>query len=275
MPVLNRNWHGRGCVLEANKIIVDGRTLTGRNRFGVWNVNQPFTGWWDTPESKGLTVERSGADGEFDLPTFNRARAISITGLLRDSDHTRLHEAGEWFRGMLRAPARMSVSGHSKWPQWCTVKRQGSLLFVPVTDTVARFQAQLKAVDPRIFGAERVTRLLVDQSDVQYQNRGLIWHKGTYDATPTLTIRGNMPGGYRVSGPDGKRFTVPMPLMVGATHVIDMSHGLLEVNGVFVSDVVTDADKWTVPPETKSPIGIYPLATGVAAMDITLYDTFM
>jgi hypothetical protein len=240
-----------------------GRTLSGADRFGKW-VTTSFDGFWDSPEIKGESTERPNADGEYDLPTYNEARLVTATGNLHAKSHELLHEAMNFLTGPMSG--RLTVAGHGS-VQWADAKRNSGVKFTPVTDTFAQWQVRLKCPDPRKFG---------NSTDFVRTNGTVsVFHRGNYDALPTVVVRGSAANGYRLNGPGGKQYKVSRALVTGIPHRIEFTDGRLRVNGTVVPTGVDSADVWAVPAGQAVDFDINVLSGGSAEATITITDTYI
>lgn len=221
-------------------------------------------GWWDSPEIKGDTADRPYADGEFDLPTYNQARLITVSGNLHAAGHQQLHDAMNSLTGPLSG--RFQVAGHGA-PIWAECKRNSGVKFTPVTDTFAQWQVRLKAVDPRKYGASTD---FVAASGAPVE----VFHRGNYGATPKFLIAGDMPGGYTLTV-DGWDFTVSRAKVSGLNHRVDYNNGRLYVDGVLMSNALGNTNVTTVPPGKSVGFGLYPTAGGTGTATMTLVDTYI
>ena len=241
-----------------------GRTLSGSDRFGEWAVTGELEGWWDSPEVKGETADRPNADGEYDLPVYNEARLITINGTLRAKSHAQLHDAGNFLTGPISG--RLTVAGHGS-SQWADAKRNSGVKFTPVTDVFAQWQVRLKCVNPRKFGNAR--------DFVRTNGTVSVFHRGNYNALPTVVVRGSAANGYRLNGPGGLQYKVTRALVTGIPHRIEFTDGRLRVNGTVVATGADSADVWPVPPGQSVDFDINVLSGGTAEATITITDTYI
>jgi len=240
-----------------------GRTLSGPDRFGEWATTE-IEGWWDSPEVKGDTAERPYQDGEFDLPTYNEARLITVNGHVRAKSHGHLHEAMNFFTGPMFG--RLTVSGHGV-VQWADAKRNSGVKFTPVTDVFAQWQVRLKCVDPRKFGESKTVAVATGSPVTAF-------HRGNYNAMPKFIVRGDMPGGYTITV-DGWNYTVTSALVTGAPHRIDYDNGKLYRNGVLTQGNLGNTNTAPIPPGKSVGVGLYPVTTGSGSADMTIIDTYI
>ena len=249
--------------MVAEQITWAGRTLNGSDRFGEW-VTTGLEGWWDSPDPKGETAERPNADGDYDLPVYNQARLITVGGNLHADSHTKLHEAMNFFTGPMRG--RFAVTGHGS-TQWADAVRNSGVKFTPVTDVFAQWQVRLKCVNPRKFGNS--------QDFVRTNGTVSVFHRGNYNALPTVVVRGSAANGYRLNGPGGLQYKVTRALVSGIPHRIEFTDGRLRVNGTVVATGADSADVWPVPPGQSVDFDINVLSGGTAEATITITDTYI
>jgi hypothetical protein len=233
--------------------------LHGTDRFGKWvTVRDQFDGWWDSPDTKGESADRDGADGEYDLPVYNQARILTIGGNLHAMPG-QIHEAGNFLRGPMLGRLQVTMLGLT---QWADAKRVAGVRFTPVTDRLAQWQVRLKCPDPRKFGE-------FDSVAVSAGAPASLYHRGNYDASPVIRVHGPT-AAYTVTGPAGEQYTVTGGLGAGNEHVIDFNDGLLRVNGAITAAAVSKAELWVVPPGQKVTAS---LSAGNGHID--LLDTFI
>lgn len=251
--------------MAAELIILDGQVLSGEDRFGKWKTTGDIDGWWSSPEPKGEDQSRENEDGDYDLPVQYAARYITLTGSVRTKGHAQQHQAMNRFSGLLRKKSRLQVSGHGP-TQWADVVRASSLKIEPLTDTYAQWQVRVKAPDPRKFGDANVYTISPGQTLP-------LFHYGNADASPIFDVTGDMPAGYTLVGPGGKTFVAPTAVSSARKHYLDMSEGLLRVNGNYWTGQTAKADLWTIPPGQQVNTGL--TATGTGAAKVTVYDTYI
>jgi hypothetical protein len=242
-----------------------GRTLHGTDRFGKWVTKRDeFDGWWDSPEIKGETADRSSADGEYDMPTYNEARLVTVSGHLHSPNAAVQQEAMHFLSGPMSGRLQVELNGSTLWAD---AKRNSAVNFNPVTGKLLQWQVRLKCPDPRKFGDTNKFTITPGQTVT-------VFHYGNYAATPIVTVTGDFPSGYTLWGPGGKTYVVTVALAAGTTHTIDMAHGLLRTNQYYFTGGVGDADVWTVAPGQASTIGLSaPSGSGTAVASII--DTFI
>jgi len=250
----------------AELITVDGRYLSGEDRFGDWKVTS-LEGWWDTPDRKGRDVEIELADGSYDLEEAYEQRLVTIEGRVKSKNHDMQHEAMNWLNGALsRSSGEIVVAGHGQ-TQHARVKLAGSTRWTTVTDRYAKFQMRLKCPDPRKFGEVRTFVARVNAP-------AGIQHFGNYPATPFMRVTGNAPGGYRITL-GGYSVQVNRELGSSYPHEIDYWTGRLRVNDKFVTGDMSSAVFAPVDPGQRDTLSIVALTSGSPVVTMTLPDTFI
>ena len=235
-----------------------GRTLSGTDRFGAWKTNST-DGLWDSPDTKGQSVDRENADGEYDLPIYNAARVATFTGRIIAKSHEDMHQAGLFLRGPMRG--RLQVAGHGP-TQWGDAKRNGRIKFTPVTDRIAQWQVPLLLPDPALYG-DRHTYDLTPNVAVN------AFHRGNYAAQPIVQVNGPLTGGFTITHPGGL-YTALGDLGAGGWVRVDFATGRLRLNGNDRSDLVTRADLFKIQPGNNASVKI---SKGTGYVEVL--DTFM
>ncbi|SDW32836.1 hypothetical protein SAMN04487912_102344 [Arthrobacter sp. cf158] len=241
------------------------RTLSGLDRFGRWIVTEGMEDWWGSPEPRGRSQDRPDADGELDLPIYNQARLLTISGHLHSLGHDTMHEAGHYLTSSMKG--RFKVQGHGP-TLWADGKRNSKIRFLPGTDKFATWQVQLKFVDPCKYGETRTWAASVGS------NASGIFHRGNYGAVPRFLVVGNMPGGYRLTI-KGQVFTVTKPLIAGQPHSIDYGDGRLRIGGAIVHGGLGYGFTPFITGGLPTALSIEPLTTGTATVTLTLTDTYI
>jgi hypothetical protein len=67
-------------------------------------------------------------------------------------------------------------------------------------------------------------------------------NRGNREGTAILVVSGNLPNGYTVNGPGGKKIIVTRPVV--NPHYIDLANRVIRVNGEVVPKATTRFDKW-------------------------------
>lgn len=232
----------------------DGFTIRGNG----------LTGWADGVTQRRDETVFPQAHGSFDTPGFGSARVVSIQGLCFADSDARLGWRKSQLTGLLSDGGMdRLVVDYQGVVSWADVRlAAGSpILFTDrVPGRIADYQIQFWAPDPRRYGA---TNTFTGVS-------ATIWHYGNFAAAPVLTVSGASAGGYTVTGPGGALYVVTAALVAGHPHVIDMATGLLSIDGVVQSGVVSTATTWTVPPGQQVTVSV-----SAGTLSVAVLDTYM
>lgn len=217
---------------------------------------------WGGVDVRRADVARPAAHGSFDLQGFLAPRSISLTGHLSAPSREALDHLATRVGGLLAdgEPSRLVVFGPSG-SRWCDVRLGAATQISLVDATTARFQLQLWAADPRMFG--EVRDVPGGQVAVQY---------GNFPARPQLIVSGSAGSGYTVTGPGGRRVVVTKALVSGQPHTIDFARGGLYVGGVRQLRAITVYEPWTVGPGLP---GVSASVNNGASLVQRVTDTFV
>lgn len=251
--------------MAGERVTWGARTFSGVDRFGRWLVTGGMEDWWGSPDVKGEVVDRPDADGELDLPTYNQARLLTLSGSLHTDSHEQMHEAQAYFASPMFG--RFTVAGHGP-TLWADGKRNSGAKFLPVTDRFAQWQVRLKFTDPRKYGEARSWAASVGAPAAG------VHHRGNYNASPKITVLGTMPDGYTLTIM-GQVFTVTQPLWFASPHSIDYADGRLRINGAIVHGGLGWGFTPAVNPGVVTSLSIAPVTTGTATATLTLLDTYI
>lgn len=248
------------------QLTVDGRQLSGTDRYGDWEVGN-VEGLFDTPDRKQDSDPRSLADGDYDTLEFYEHRDITIEGRLIAANHDMMHEGINWLKSMLlNRSGAMFIRGHGP-DQWASVKLAGAVRCHAETDTHMKWQLRLKAIDPYLYGSKTSFSGATGTAFDVHQ-------RGTVPAWPFITVTGSMPGGYEIQVA-GQLIEVTRALTTGSPHTVDTRSGILRVNGSVVTNGLGIAELFRVNPGL--PQSVYSLArtsgTGTVKFDVT--DTYI
>jgi hypothetical protein len=245
--------------VRVGQLVFEGYTTDG-----LLIAPDGFSGWDSGTDSKGQTISRDDAHGDYDMPVFRQSRIVSISGqALADSDRRLVHMG-----------AQVTGLGSSGELLRITVEHHGLITWADgrvVSQTqwdergghgVADYQIQFRFADPRKFG-----------ETASFGSGAPAFHYGNFPATPQITVSGSMPSGYTVNGPDGKRFVVTRALVGGSPHAIDMETGLLRVNGALVYGGVSVANTWAIPAGRSVTHSLNGSGSGVLAVKVA--DTYV
>lgn len=215
-----------------------------------------------------ITSGSGDGDGEFDTPNLRTdPRIITFTGYIQEWSMFTLEQQMMRLRGLLAA---RGSSGVLTWNEFgssyetgvrrgagCRVVRRGDTLY-------ADFTVRFRAPSQRILGAE-----LAVPAGVSIQVR----NEGNYPACPVLTVTGNMPSGYTLTGA-GKAYVVTQSLAPGQVHMVDMYDGILFRDGVAQPGGASYPRPILIPPNTVTTVTLTPvLGSGMVAA--TVRDTYI
>lgn len=239
--------------------------LHGTNHFGQW-VTEATEGWDEPPTVRDLDEERPSGHGSFDLPSYYAARTPTLDGILFADSRAQAKQALHALNASASLGLQTLIIADADGTQWARVKLAG-LDHTWVTSTVVRWQLRLKAPDPRKFGNT--------QDFTRTNGKVEVFHRGNFDAHPTIVVRGSAANGYRINSADGKQYRVSRALETDKPHRIEFNDGLLRVDGVLVPNGAPRADVWPVPPGRAIEFDINVVSGGSAEATITVTDTFI
>lgn len=244
-------------------------TIAGLDFFGQGQhdyVIDPdgFEGWDDGVDMRLQDTARPQAHGSFDLPGFQDARTVAISGHVLADSPRKLAALRSRLTGLLAGGAlgRIQVERFGE-TQWADGRLASKTMFTERGgQNVASFQIQLWCADPRKFGELRAF-------DVAPGTPAQAFHRGNYAATPVIQVNGPLTGGFTITHPNGQ-FVVLGDLGSSSWVRVDMNTGRLKLNGNDRSDLVTRADVCTVPPGTTT---TFTLSNGSGYVEVL--DTFI
>jgi hypothetical protein len=235
---------------------------------GFFINSDGFEGWEDTPDVRFEEVQRPDSDGDFDSEPRYAARLLIVTGKCQTRGGDRkLGLYGQQLRSLLRGKKRAHVDyqGVKSFADG----RLASAVKFRTSDPgrEARFQFTLRFANPRRYGA--LTPLDVTGPGVVQP----IYHRGNFDAAPTLIVRGSMPG-YRIEGP-GFTYVVDRPVTAATPHVIDNATGLLSINGVVQFGAITSGTGWLIAPGSRPVTHKLVPVSGTGTLETRIRDTYI
>lgn len=229
-----------------------------------------FKGWDDGVDMRISDTPFPQAHGSMNMPGYQSARTISISGKAIGDSNARLRWLRNKVTGILAGggEGRIQVDrdGEMTWAD-CRLASKTKFDERGGTDT-ADFQIQLWCPDPRKYGETRTWAASVGS------NAGGIFHRGNYDATPRFVVSGSMPGGYTLTI-KGQVFNVTQPLVSGQPHSIDYGDGRLRIGGAIVHGGIGYGFTPLITPGVATALSIAPATTGTATATLTLTDTYI
>lgn len=232
-------------------------------RHGFYIGSDQFDGWLDGTDVRGDMVDLPLAHGSFDLPRYRTSRTVTMGGLCYASSRRELLWMRSQFTGLLAdgSSGRFTVDMEG-WTTFADLRLAAQPTFrrVPGGVPFAQYSLALWSPDPRIFGdTQTVTGTSVTA-----------FHYGNFPADPVVTVAGPRVGGYTITGPGGALFTVTQDPGAGHAHTIDFATGLVSLDGVVQSGVITNADTWTVGPGQQVAMSI-----SSGSMTVAVKDTYI
>lgn len=228
-----------------------------------------FEGWDDGGgESRRESVERPGAHGEFDLPVFLGSRVVTIDGHALAWSEAELGHLRSQIMGLGATGARFKVTvDHQGQTLWAWARRGSKPTFKDAGIRYgmhrARFMVQFVCADPRKYGYT-----------LSYPGGAAAFNLGNFPALPRIEVTGNMPSGYAIHGPGGKRFVTTAALVPGMVHSINMAEGWLRILGVVQATKVPRAEVWAIPAGGQAVQTLVPVS-GSGQMKVFVTDTFV
>lgn len=226
-------------------------------------------GWDDGVDMRRTVVDRPNGNGSYDAQGFLDARVVSISGRVLADSESELENIGRRITGLLANGklGRLQVST-VLGGQWADCRLAARTRFTPdFGRRNATFQIQLWCADPRKFGESHEFR---GSTGVAIP----VYHRGNFDASPSMYVNGDMPGGYRLTC-NGQTVTVTVPAVQGAWHSINFRLRRLRINGTVRLASFSDNQFWTIPPGQASSVVITPLAGGSGVTTINVTDTYI
>lgn len=223
---------------------------------GLYVGRGGFTGWDDQPVTRRSTADRPNAHGEFDVPGFLSGRLISIDGWCIAESPDGLEK---W---------RSKVTGHGADGSSfeVSVRRAGSTHIATArlaagqqttfvdngTGRRAAFSMSWWCADPRRYEQQVKSDIPTPGAVIR------IWNRGNFPSTPRLTVKTTvpLPGGYTITGPDGRQIIVVRALNPGSTHVVDLATGRLYENGTRVLRGFASLHLWAVPADSAVDVSV-------------------
>ncbi|RLP74347.1 hypothetical protein D9V32_13445 [Mycetocola tolaasinivorans] len=215
-----------------------GGLVFGDDRGLVIAPNDGFKGWWDGGAFRSERSTRPLGHGSFDAPGFMEARVVSISGAILARDPEDFEQLRTELMSVLNdgelGRIIVEYEGKTLWADCRLVSARASQN--SQDESSGDFLIQIECPDPRKYGETR-----------SFDGVTPAFHRGNAPAWPQFTVRGSTPGGYTITGPGGRRFVVTAALTSSQVHTIDMSTGILRINGAIVYGGTGRADLWSIP----------------------------
>ncbi len=238
--------------IDAGAIVRLGRTgitIYGDRYRGPGELYFRDFNWNDMPSMKSDDVQRPMSDGDYPSASYLEPRDLEMGGFLVAASHELMLHMVNRLKAQRGRTVRLAVDEPSL-TTWADTEvrsvRVQPFGFAPE----AEFTIVFHMPDPRKYGPP--AKVFASGEPVS--------HRGNYDATPEVTVTGNMPSGYRITGPAGRQYVVSQALAPGQEHRIDFSTGWLYRDGVLQQGAVTRPEAWTIPPGSTVSMTLVPVA---------------
>lgn len=246
--------------------------LGGEGTEGFFIAQDGLRGWDDGVDMRMDLQLRPQSPGAFDAPSFPGARMIELQGDCVAATPAQMRHFSRRLSGLLAGGERGRFTVQEEdLTLWADVRRLDKPDFRQrVWGYVAEFSIQFVAVDPKRYGDRQ------DFTRPQYQAFSA-WHYGNATASPVYVIDGDLPNGYELQGPNGRRFRVTLPVQPGYPHSIDMLTGLLRIGGaVSTSGGIVYADTWRIAAGQQVTQRLAPIGgVGTATLTAQVTDTYL
>lgn len=243
---------------------LDGQMLHGHDRYGWWQVNK-IEGWDETPPEKSNTVEVVNGHGSYPVPVYYGSRMVTLSGRLIAGNNQLAVEAKRVLTALLQQPGKFVVVSSDFLPISAEAARV-RIAPGPVKGRWLTFDLELKFPDPFKYGERRYKSVASGSSDT-------VFHRGTVEAWPSVTVSGSMPDGYTVTI-GGQSVSVPMGIPSGASHTIDFRRRRLYINGSLFMGAFGAQNFRSIPPGLRTSVSLS-APSGSGSAGVTVYDTYI
>ncbi|WP_434922941.1 hypothetical protein ACR9WD_05990 [Glutamicibacter sp. PAEs-4] len=235
------------------------------HRHGYFEVDE-IDGWWNPPSWRNTDEARALNHGDMSSESFLEARYITIRGAFAAKARNDRWEGANIIAALLASGARRLVVRADSQILWADVKAVDQASAVWVAPLLMEYTLQLKANDPFRYG-EAHSYDLASGSEIS------VFHFGTTEAWPVVTVMGSMPDGYTLSY-RSQTVSVPMGIPSGVTHRIDFKNRRLYVNGEVFFGAFGSTGFRPVPSGPRTAFGLScPSGSGTAVVSVT--DTYI
>ncbi|MEU5838565.1 hypothetical protein ABZ820_33535 [Streptomyces diacarni] len=251
--------------MPTKQVLLGDQILHGQDRAGHWVVEK-LTGWYEAPESKGGGEARPLSDGDFEGQVNYGPRMVTVDGILFHRSRGELVSAMERFNSLAKLTSQKLVVTDAGLSRYANVKSLGTSWTAHTLDA-SRFQVRLKSDDSFKYGESYAPSGAVGSAfDV--------FHRGTVEAWPVITVSGSLPGGYELTL-GGRLVSVTRAVTSGSPHTLDMRTGILRVGGSVVRSGYSYAELFSVKPGL--PQSFYSVAntSGSGTATVRYSDTYI
>jgi hypothetical protein len=226
-----------------------------------WHMSD-LIGWTEAPDVVRERIKRSRAAGTFRTPAFLDERVVRVPGFLVAASHSDLEDQAEQFRGLITRVITLSIET-PRGRRWVSGTVTQAAFENHVFAPEGQWVLEVTCEDPRKYG------------DVHRFPAGTpVFHRGNVDAwsVHTVTSAVEVPGGYTITGPNGRIIKITYPVVPGWPHRIDTATGILTVNGTPVNNYVTVWQPWSIPP---GPAAFAHTITAGVVLETAVTDTLV
>lgn len=256
-----------------DKLIVTagGLKMYGRPGLGPVGIVKDGLKGWDGRTLRGDDVQRQSGPGSYPLHKEVTARTWSVTGIIDAANANEQERVKQWLTGLGAdgelVPVQVERSGGTQWAQ-------ANVDDVQVDDIRggkyrSNFIAQFSNPDPRKFGG-------MEPFTAAQGATLTVMQRGNFKAHPYVIIRGDLPNGYTLYGPNGQAFEVTASVATGTKpHSVDFNQGILKISGQISPLSTQRAAIWTVPPAGGSTtFRLVPNAGSNGSIEVQVTDTY-
>lgn len=250
--------------MAGKQVGLGDQILHGHDRYGWWQVNK-IEGWDETPPEKTNTVEVVNGHGSFPMPVYYSSRTVTVTGRLIAKNHQLAVEAKRRLSSLLQQPSNFVVASDDFLPITAIANR-GRITPGPVSGRWLTFDLELKFPDSFRYGERRYKAVASGSAEI-------VFHRGTTEAWPSVSVSGSMPDGYTVTI-GGQSVSVPMGITSGVTHTIDYRRRRLYINGSLFMGAFGSQNFRSIPHGVRTNVSLS-ATSGSGTAGVTVYDTYI
>lgn len=256
-------------------------------------------GWFDGAPMRRGEDARPTQWGDFETPGYLGNRPISLTGTAIASSF--YNASGiEMLQAMRDEFMSVLVKGDFIWMEVNTTSAGSRFIKVGMdtrpkwvrrTDTFANFKMDLVAADPRVYGVKRTYTIparmrtgglrypmtyAIDYNGGELTEAETMMNNGNVDAWPVITVRGNLPEGFRIKNSAGKTVEYTGFASNAAPVVIDFAEGSATQNRRDRTFNLTKRDWFGIAPQDKDRYSLEYINDGFGGvMVVSIRDTWI
>ncbi|QJU54330.1 hypothetical protein SCB71_14385 [Herbiconiux sp. KACC 21604] len=207
-----------------------------------------FAGWDDNGEMRRAAIEYAQAHGSYDLRGFQSSRLVVFGGLAGSASPESQQALRNAVTGIIPDGQRdRMVVDHQGLTLHAYVRLERASWAIETYGSVARYQLQMWAADPRKYG--QAERFPTEGTATSVE----VFNRGNFPALPVYTIAGDMPNGYEL-GAGASRYRVSTPVTPGHPHTFCTRTGKHWVDGRPVIGGIERFDRWVIQPHHLIPV---------------------